>query len=127
MSSLSPVGRSAAAHQKDRAFLCCLTFSDGPVAALPATTHLKSTRTESPTTVDSKVLTEILSSLESTLTKCLGEGYKTLSWSPVTNHRSRFLGARTSVRSKSSCVSRRRMSFVRVPSISTSLGRVRAL
>ena len=51
MSSLSPVGRSAAAHQKDRAFLCCLTFSDGPVAALPATTHLKSTRTESPTTV----------------------------------------------------------------------------
>src|SRR5579859_1770795 len=36
-------------------------------------------------------------------------------------------GARTSVRSKSSCVSRRRMSFARVPSTSTSLGRVRAL
>jgi hypothetical protein len=38
-----------------------------------------------------------------------------------------FLGAITSVRSKSSCVSRRRMSLVRVPSISTSLARVRAL
>src|SRR5579859_6436406 len=37
------------------------------------------------------------------------------------------IGTRTSVRSKSSCVSRRLMSFARVPSTSTSLGRVRAL
>ena len=29
MSSLSPAGRTSAAHQNDRAFLCFLTFSGG--------------------------------------------------------------------------------------------------
>jgi hypothetical protein len=41
--------------------------------------------------------------------------------------RRRRVGASGSVRSRSSCVSRRRMSLLRVPAIKTSLGRVRAL
>jgi len=111
MSSLRPVGRSGAAHQNDRASLCRFTFSDGCNCRYPRHNSFKINTYKIP-----------------------GEGYKNLGWSPatchqspVTNHVPRFLSARTSVRSKSSCVSRRRMSFVRVPSISTSLARVRAL
>ena len=51
----------------------------------------------------------------------------TVGQTSVCPQRLRRAGASTSVRSKSPCVSRRRISLLRFPSISTSLGRVLAL
>src|SRR5882724_2511612 len=84
MASLRPVGRSAAAHDKDRASACRFTFADGrPLLhsytstllhsqTSPALTHLNATLTNDLTSVDSKQLTPNLNPSESTLTKNRG-------------------------------------------------------
>lgn len=111
MSSLSPVGRTAPAHQNVRASLCRLTVSDCRRCRSPRHNSFRINTYKMPRGRATRI----------------SAGHQPRVTNHVTNHRSRFLGARTSVRSKSSCVSLRRMSFVRAPSISTSLGRVRAL
>jgi len=93
MSSLRPVGRSAATLDvgrfaatldKDRVSLCRFTFADSctltlallhscPLALSPLT-HLNATLTSHLTSVDSKQLTPNLNPSESTLTKNRGEG-----------------------------------------------------
>ena len=86
MSSLRPVGRSAATLVKDRVSACRFTFADGrpllhsyTFALLhsqtsPALTPLNATLTNHLTSVDSKQLTISLNPSESTLTKNMGGG-----------------------------------------------------
>ena len=57
-----------------------------PRPRLRATTHLESTHTQSPTTVDSKPLTNKLNPLVATLRKNRGEGQEALGQTPVTSH-----------------------------------------
>src|SRR5690242_13433815 len=114
-------------------------FSSCPTKGLPighTTTRLESTLTNSIRSVDSKTLTNALSSLVATLRKNRGRGPLALHHSQLngsgnrarlTCHHHRFVGAITSVRNRSSCVSRRRISVIRLPSTSTSLGLVLAL
>ena len=85
MSSLRPVGRSAATLDvgrfaanidKDRVSACRFTFADSRQChqIMPALTHLNATLTSHLTSVHSKQLTANLNPSESTLTKNGGVG-----------------------------------------------------
>lgn len=85
MSSLSPAGRSAAAHQNVRGSLRRFTLSEGRECRSPATTHLESTLTNSLIGVDSKAFTETLSPLIATLRKKQG-GLEGRGQSSISSH-----------------------------------------